>query len=420
MPYRKYEREYEQLLPEYYPIKLIGAFISLDFIVGCSFNCSFCISKRHPSREELFEERLVIDNRVLPKKMYNWLNSIPSYQAGVQIRIGHDTDAGLEFTKSSQLIDLIDKDHSITYLSRKDFTAEELEFFKRYRENLLIKITATPQSQALNIKRDPLKVIQSTNSLNQNMLYWVVGPLVKDNQKDAEAILEALPKGSKLFLKKLNYYDLPHLNSVEPINEHDYSHLEKIAIANKHMLTEWFCSSLARVGRGFFDVDKIVSQEDSIKKERELSYCKECSSYNICYQELDLNAFNQQLKEQLDFLELHLLQEPIRTGNRSFEIKVQEPSSRGEETYLNNVIYPPVSININTREQGRSQGGSFCNIDREVLKRWYRIGFFPVTELNNVAENTLTDLRRRFQNSGYLTKNFAKNKKFSNGQEKCK
>ena len=134
MKQRKYTRTYEHLLPEYYPIKLIGAFISVDFIVGCYFNCSFCISKRHPSRKELFEEGLVIDNRVSPKKMYQWLSSMPSYLAGVQIRIGHDTDAGLQFGKSSELIDLIEPEHSITYLTRKPFTSEEVEFFGKYRE----------------------------------------------------------------------------------------------------------------------------------------------------------------------------------------------------------------------------------------------------------------------------------------------
>ena len=417
---RQYRRAYEPLLPEYYPIKLIGAFISLDFIVGCAFNCSFCISKRHPSRKELFERGLIIDNRVSPKKMYHWLKSLPSYQAGVQIRIGHDTDAGLEFEKSSQLIDLIDNDHSITYLTRKPFTERERDFFTGYRRNLLLKLTTTPRSESLSITRDSLALVHSAEPIDNKMLYWVVGPLVNDNQEDTERILKTLPKGSRLFLKNLNYYGLPHLDQVKPLAEQDYKRLEQVALDQGHIVTEWFCDSLARVNRGFFDVDKIEQQLDLPKKEKELAYCKSCSSYPICYAPLDIKKFRDQLDKHLEFLGLHLLDEPRRTGKRSFEIKVAEPSSRGEETYLNRVIRQPVSININTRERGRSQGGSFCNIDREVLKRWYQTGFFPVTELNNVAKNVLDDIRRIFRKRGYSSKTFSNNEVSTSECEKCK
>lgn len=406
MKIREHTREYEPLLPEYYPIKLIGAFISLDFIVGCSFNCGFCISKRHPSRKELFEEGIILDNRVSPQKMYQWLKSMPSYQAGVQIRIGHDTDAGLEFEKSSKLIDLIDKNHSITYLTRKPFTAKETEFFSKYRKNLLVKLTATPRSQSLNITKDPTNLIRSSSNIDNKMLYWVIGPLVNDNQKGTKEILKTLPKRSRLFLKKLNYVGLPHLNKVSPISDVDYKKLEQFALDREHIVTEWFCDSLSRIGRGFFDVDKIEQQPNSQKRERELDYCQSCSSHNHCYAELDRDNFRNQLNEHLEFLGLNLLEEPIKTGRKSFEIKIAEPSSRGEETYLNNVIYPPVSININTREQGRSQGGSFCNIDKAVLKRWYKNGFFPVTELNNIAENLLIDVRRIFGSKAHKPNNF--------------
>lgn len=420
MTERKYDRTYEYLLPEYYPIKLIGAFISVDFIVGCSFNCSFCISKRHPSREELFKEGLVIDNRVSPKKMYQWLKGMPSYQAGVQIRIGHDTDAGLQFRKSSELIDLIEPDHSITYLTRKPLTSEEVEFFKKYRENLLLKLTATPRSESLNVQKNPLNLVNSAETLDTRMLYWVVGPLVDDNQEDAIRILEALPTGSRLFLKKLNYTGLPQLDKVSPITDEDYSGLETLALEKGHIVTEWFCDSLARIGNSFFDVDKISQQPASSKRERELGYCASCPSNLLCYNELNIADFNRQLNEQLTYLGLHLIEEPTRTGNRSFEIMVQEPSSRGEETYLNHIIQPHVSININTRETGRSQGGSFCNIDKEVLKRWYQNGFLPVTELNNAAENVLGDIRRIFNIRKYMPRTFQDDKQSITIKEKCK
>jgi hypothetical protein len=381
------------LLPEFYPIKPVGAFIAADFIAGCKFDCSFCISKRHPSREALFRRKWIISNEVTPGKMHQWLKQMPSFQAGVQLRIGHDTDAGLQFEKSAELIELIDPNHSITYLTRKPFNAEETGFFGTYRENLLMKLTATPKSRSLGVHRDPLRLVRSAERVDPRMLYWVVGPLVADNYEDCVKILEALPEGSSLFLKELNYAGLPHLGGVPPLSGDNYSRLEDFALKRGHIITEWFCKSgLARIGRGFFDVDKLTQQYHAAKKERELEYCRNCGSNSACHSELDLTRFNEQLAKNLKFLGLTLLQPPKRTGARSFEIKVDEPSSRGEETFLNHVMDQPVSININTREEGRSQGGSFCNVDRRVLKRWYESGFLPVTELNVVAENLLREM----------------------------
>jgi len=393
-------RRYELLLPEYYPIKLIGAFIAVDFIVGCAYNCSFCISKRHPSREQLFKEGIILKNPVSPEQMYGWLKTMPSYNAGVQIRIGHDTDAGLQFDSSSKLIEMIDKDHSVTYLTRKPFTREEEAFFSNYRRNILLKLTATPRSNPLETTRNPMNLVRSAENLDPRMLYWTIGPLVEDSKHDAVKIIESLPEGSRVFLKKLNYAGLPHLDAVPPIPDHEYGMLERLALDKGHILTEYFCNSLARVGRGFFDVDKISQQEDQNKADRETGYCNSCTSERLCHEPLDMDDFNRQLDEQLEFLGLHIIEEPKKTGHRSFEIKVNEPSSRGEETYLNHAIKPAVSININTREHGRSQGGSFCNINREVLKRWYNNRFLPVTELNNVAKMVLNDIRHVFHKRG--------------------
>jgi len=410
MARRTYDKRYEHLLPEFYPLKLIGAFISLDFIVGCSFNCSFCISKRHPSREELYEEGLVLDSRVPPKKMLSWLHSLPSFRAGVQVRIGHDTDAGLEFEKSARLIDLIEEDRSVVYLTRKPFTEPEVKYFTPYRPNLLLKLTATPRSASLGVKRNPLNLVRSAEPLDPRMLYWVVGPLVRDSQEDTEEVLRALPKGSTLFLKRLNTTGLPHLDPVPQMEDREYARLEELALSRGLLVTEWFCKSgLSRIRKGFFDVDKITGQPASPKRERELGYCTDCASNAICHGELDRASFEKQLRTHLYFLGLTLAGDPVRTGNRSFTVTVQEPSSRGEETYLNHAIHPPVSITLSTREKGRSQGGSFGNVDRLALKRWYENGFLPVTELNTVAGNVLRDIRRLFCRNGHETEHLAEN-----------
>jgi len=395
MTRRHYARRYESLLPEFFPLKLIGAFISLDFLVGCSFACRFCISRRHAARQALFDAGLALDNRVSPRKMLAWLRTMPSFRAGVQIRIGHDTDAGLEFGKSADLIRRLPQDHSITFLSRRPLDAEARSFFGATRKNLLLKLTATPRSESLGVRADPLQLVQSVESIDPEMTYWVIGPLVADNIVDAERVLDALPPGSHLFLKQLNTNGLPQLASIAPLSDPALKRLESRAIARGHVVTEWFCRrGLARVGQGFFDVDKITQQVAGEKRDREIAVCKTCPSWTLCHGELDWPRVQERLGEEIAALGLTLVEEPRRTGPRSIELHVAEPSSRGDETYLSHAFGQPLSVHITTREEGKSEGGSFCNVEPAVLRRWYETGFLPVTELNSVAQNTLSSIRQ--------------------------
>jgi len=395
MSRRFYDRSYDHLLPEYYPVKLIGAFIAADFIVGCHFGCKFCISRRHPSREGLFTEQVVIDNRVDPRKMQSWLASLPSFQAGVQIRIGHDSDAGLQFHKTSRLIELLDPSHSLTYLTRKPLTAEERTFFATSRANVLIKLTATPRSAALGVTADPLQLVQSVEGVDPQMTYWVVGPLAADSVADAERIIEELPKGSHLALKPLNCEGIAAVADIQPLGEGEITRLANRATALGHVVTDWFCRrGLARIGRGFFDVDKLTTQSPGEKRERELAVCADCPSRALCHDGIDVDRTLQRLNDGLDRLELSMIGEPEWVAPRSLRVNVAQPASRCDETYLSHLLPQPVNVTLNNRERGRSQGGSFCNVDAQVLQRWYRVGFLPVGELNNVAEHVLCDVRR--------------------------
>jgi hypothetical protein len=392
---RRYARRYESLLPEFFPLKLIGAFISLDFLVGCSFACRFCISRRNAARQALFDAGLALENRISPRKMLAWLRTMPSFRAGVQIRIGHDTDAGLEFEKSAELIQGLPPDRSVTYLSRRPLDAEARSFFGVARKNLLLKLTATPRSESLGVRVDPLQLVRSVEGIDPEMTYWVVGPLVADNVPDAERVLDALPPGSHLFLKRLNTEGLPQLASIAPLSDPELKRLESRAIARGHVVTEWFCRrGLARVGQGFFDVDKITRQVEGEKRDRELAVCKTCPSDLLCHGELDWSQAQQRLRNEVVALGLTLVEEPRRSGPRSVELHVAEPSSRGDETYLSHAVGQPLSVRVTTREEGKSEGGSFCNVEPAALRRWYETGFLPVTELNTAAQNTLASIRQ--------------------------
>lgn len=393
---RIHTKRYEPLLPEFFPLKLIGAFISIDFVVGCRFDCSFCISRRHPARSALFDAGVAIDTRVSPRRMLSWLRSMPSYLAGVQLRMGHDTDAGLAFDKNAELITLVDPSRSVVYLTRRPFPAVQRDFFAQPRPNVLLKLTATPRAADLGVRADPLELVRSTAGLDPRRMHWVVGPLVASSIPDAVRILDALPPGSRLNLKPLNTLGQATLAAIPPIPDEALADLERRALARGQVVSEWFCpNGIAAVGRGFFDVDKIAAQSDPDRRARDLATCGACPSRESCHGDLDLATFERRLAQELRVIGLTAKAPPQRTGPRSFLLQVAEPSSRGDETYLNHALGQPVNLTLSTRERGSSEGGSFCNVDPGVLRRWWSQGFLPVNELNLAAERVLDDLRRR-------------------------
>jgi hypothetical protein len=396
MDRRTNTRTYDSLLPEFFPVKLIGAFISVDFVVGCGFGCAFCISRRHPARQALFDTGLALDTRVSPRRMLAWLRSMPSYRAGVQLRIGHDTDAGLEFEKAADLIELVDPGRSVVYLTRKPFTSRERSFFSAQRTNLLLKLTATPRSAALGVAADPLELVRSAAGLDRRAIHWVVGPLAGDSEAEAARVLEALPPGSRVSLKPLNRAGLPGLAEVAPLPSAGLARLEAQAHRLGLTVSDWFCrGGLARVGQGFFDVDKLTGQADLSRRAHDLITCADCPSRTRCHGPLDEPAVFARLERELRVVGLTPTAPPTRTGPRAYRLEVVEPSSRGDETYLSHALGQPVAITLSTREQGGSEGGSFCTVGAAVLRRWYATGFLPVTELNAAAERVLEDLTRR-------------------------
>lgn len=396
MDRRATARHYDPLLPEFFPVKPIGAFISVDFVAGCHFGCAFCISRRHPARQALFDAGVLLDTRVSPRRMLAWLRSMPSFRAGVQLRLGHDTDAGLAFEKGAELVDLVGPRHSVVYLTRKPLGAAERDYFARPRANLLLKLTATPRAAALGVRRDPLELVRSTAGLDPSRLHWVVGPLTADGLDEARAILAALPRGSRVTLKPLNAAGLPALAGAPVLAPLARLGLEDEALARGLVVTEFFCrEGLARVGRGFFDVDELTGQADLGRRALDLVTCAGCPSRAQCHGPLDEAALRRRLEALLPGLGLTAKGPAVRTGPRAFALDVAEPASRGDETYLSHALGQPVRLRLSTRERGASEGGSFCNVDAAVLRRWHHAGFLPVSDLNAAAEKILEDLRRR-------------------------
>jgi hypothetical protein len=365
---RATSRQYDAVLPEFHPVKLMGAFVGVDFVVGCG-----------PSAAGL-----ALDTRVSPRKVLSWLRSMPSYRAGVPVRIGHQTDAALEFEKSAELIELVEPRRSVVYQTRTPFTARERDFLKTPRPNLLIELNASPRRRLPASDPGARELVASAASLDPSRLHWMIGPLGATDLDEASGIVEALPPGSRLTLAPLQ----PSRGQV-PMDEEGLARLEALALSRGQTVSDWSCrNGPARVGRGFFDVDRITAQADLARRAQDLITCYGCPSRTQCHGVLDQADVLGRLPGQLEVLGLELTAPPTRTGPHAFALQVDQPTAPGDEAFLSHALGHPVAFSLSPGAPSGSQ-------DPAVLRRWYRTGFLPVTELNRVAELVLEDLQRR-------------------------
>ena len=195
------------------------------------------------------------------------------------------------------------------------------------------------------------------------------------------------------------------MEGVPLLTDSQYSDLEAFALRRGLEVTEYFCSrGLGRLGQTFFDIDKITGDKNSARRERQLSYCAPCPSHEACFEEVERPRFEEGVRAQLEYLGLTLMPKvsgaptPIEwLGPKTLNVYVNEPSSRGDETFLNHVLRPRVSINLLSAQPSRSgvpgiaaamrsHGGSFSFVSPEVLSRWWLNDFFPVNDMNNFGE----------------------------------
>jgi hypothetical protein len=386
-------RPYDDLLPDFYPVKLLASAITVDFLVGGQTDE---VADRLPgaARAALREAGVALDTRVSARKVLSWLRSMPSYQVGVQVRLGHD-DTGLAFDKMAELIHLIDTGRSLVYQARRPLADRERAFFSTARHNLLLELTATPRSASLGITADPLEVVQSAAGLDPGGVHWFIGPLAADGLDDAIRLLEALPRGSRLTLRSLPADLLLALQAASGLDADALARLEQVAHRNGHTVTDWACrNGVARVGRGFGGVDQITAQHDLVRRAHDLITCSGCPARTICHGTIDEAALLRRLPHELQVLGLTATGDPVRTGPHAWQLDVAEPFAPGDETYLSHALGQPMAISLTGRPRGRGEVRGPRDLAVSVLRRWYRTGFLPVTELNSVAEKVLEDLRR--------------------------
>lgn len=368
MDRRSTARTYDALLPGCFPLKLTRSAILVEFAVDGG-----------------------LDTRVSPRRMLAWLRSMPSYRAGVPLHFGGSDDAGLSFDKCAELIELVDAGRSMVYATRRPFTTAQRAFLAAPRVNLLLELGVAPGPAEGEGEAgfQALELIRSAAGLDQRGVHWLVGPLDEDSEEGAARLLTALPLGSRLTLQPRARCGDPGAAPL-PLGAAALARLESLAHARGLTVTGWRCrGGVGRIGKGFFDVDRLTGQLDLARRAHDLITCAGCPSRTQCHGPLDEAALHGRLDRELQVVGLGLAAPPVRTGPRAYRLQADQPTAGGDQAYLSHALGQPVAISFSTTAPAHEA------VPAAVLRRWYAAGFLPVTELNAAAEKVLEDLARR-------------------------
>jgi hypothetical protein len=359
-------RRYEPTLPDYFPVALAGASIAVDFVVGRG------------------DGRGPIDARVSPRQALSWLRSMPSYRVGVPVLLGHAGDAGLAVEKNAELAALVDPHRAVTWRTALPLEGRARALFARPPHNLTLELVATPRAPGAP-GPDPLPLARSAEGLDPRRAFWRVGPVAAAALAEAAAVIDALPRGSRLSLRAADGPGAPPAL--------DLGDLEARAHGRGLTVTDWPCrESLAPLGRGLVEVDRLTGQPDLGRRALDLVTCAGCPSRRLCHGAVDRARLEARLLSELEVTGLSAAGPPGWTGPRSLSLPVAEPAARGDEVFLSHALGVPVSVTLS--RGGRPVAGDAAP-EPAVLRRWWRTGFLPVTQLNAAADHALEDLDRR-------------------------
>lgn len=373
----------KELIAQYFPMKLIGGFIALDFHVGC-MNCAFCVCKRNKTRKLIFDTGLQGDFSVGVDEILDLLRKMPSFtKARVPLRFGHDTDAMYQKRQFWEMYEQLPENYPVVQLRRSRISEDEVPFYKRAKRNLLVKMTVTPNSRWYRSLIDPYRALESLLLIPNTTKYILIGPLADDSFDQAMNLISILPVPSIVDVKALNLEgleSLPEIVGAIPLDNWRLALLRTRARDLGHWVTSHLtCPLRHNLGIPF---DRVGDLDE---KERE--HCNKCYSYSLCYSNFDEAFFSQQIESCLEYLQLTKVRAKC-VGMKQYVLDVNEPTAMGDYTYMSKLL--GAKIKITSSRRGTLRGETIATPD--VLARWERVGFYPVRELREITIRTYQNL----------------------------
>lgn len=353
-------------IAEFLPIKLSPGFISVAFHLGC-IGCNFCSVRYGNSRDLIFTAGVQKSYPTCPGDIVELLASMPSFhKARIPIRLGNDTDLRFELDEAIELLNLLPQDYPATALTR--FPIRDAEAKRLARNNLIVKLTATPSSSYLNSPDNASDVIESVAFFDTPVVL-TIGPVTADNFDTALKLVGTIPKKPNVtvYIKPLNSEFHHSLAKIPQITAPQYDEIRRAVkdFGYRH-LSQLMCP--------VNDNLRIRHKRVSDVPLDERIYCQQCSSQLICYTPDNLS--NSALQAELSNLGLCMTKSPTRNGFKSYSIDIDAPTGFGDEAYLSEMLGCKVKLS-GTRYGTASVSYS---ASRDVMTRWDRLGFFPYFE----------------------------------------
>ncbi len=370
----------EELI-ELFPIKLIGGFISIDSHIGCS-GCSFCLARRSSLCERLFTENIHHDPAWLTASLlFMQLRQMPSFrEARVPIRFGHNTDASFQWEIGVALASMMPEGYPFVMLTRQPVPAHRLKQLT-FASDAILKLTITPTSELLDHSPDLQALIETAHNTPKERLFVLIGPVADDSIEHVEELLEALPPGIFLDIKPVTVESIPGLSERMTPHEHEVEALRQLASSMGFFVTDYFtCLTRSRARRPFFKF--------RTAPEYMMLSCQNCPNFAVCQEPIDEESVAVQV--QLLAASLGLMAgKHQREADGTLRFAVDKPISRGDETFLSEMVNYPIRLDGRT---AGTEGGCFSTEAATVLQRWEKQGFFPSSDMVSLAQKIASEL----------------------------
>lgn len=367
-----------QTLNTFAPIRAVNGFIAVDFVWGC-YQCQFCFNR---NMFPLYPRGVPRDFALSPLEAARLIQSMPLFQVGTIIKIGHNSDQSLQ-PRAWELYEELPRHSNLAFYRRKPVDASEYQRFKQAYENVLLVMTLTPGSSLLGVDRkDAWEALESTRGLSH--CFYAIRPIARDAVDEAYALMKALPPGSLVdlcgvistFGGETVAYDSQNSPDRRTIAE-----LRRCALSlGLQVNCSVNCILRGRQGLGSHWADKnLRSQEEDVRQ-----FCRHCRSYPQCQQGTAGKNIQGLLEiarrttglDDLEVKELHPRKLVMCTG---------QAVNRGDQTYLRGLFQ--VRITLIAKNDSLSD-----MLNEEIYTRWSRTDFFPVHLIHRFAGRMKTQM----------------------------
>ncbi len=365
------KRAKESLPPalELAPVRLIGGFVCVDSHLGCA-GCHFCLNRRYREPREVLDRRIHRDWAEVglpPTRLAALAAGLPAIaRGGVPVRFGHLSDLRFEVDGAEALLAALPPSHPVMLLTRFAPSVAAARLVAAH-PNALLKVSITPAvTGAITTDLRPPEVLAALAAVPSARLFVLLGPLVEGSEEPVRRLLSALPRGAAVGFKALAPEGLPLPARVAPIGPETLRSLADEARAlGLDVPPMAGCRLRATLGIPFFRQRGIVADR--------VGACDGCPNRSVCaaVEEPPDDA----LREEAAVLGLRV--DAVRRTDRGIHLDVNAPVARADETFLSESLGWPVFLS----RVHRGPGFRVVELDEEVLRRWERTGFFPVTAL---------------------------------------